>query len=148
MPLYVESKILIDASREAIWKVLTSSAHTSQYMYGCTAVSEWKEGSDLDWVAEENGKTVTYVKGSIITFQSPDLLIYTTFDPHRGLPDKPENYTTVEYHVQVHGDMCELMIRQGDFDKVANGHERVKEVRELNGWQTVLEKIKEMAEDK
>ncbi len=136
--------ITINASPARVWDVLVNPAMTRKYMFDCEALSNWQPGSRLEWKGAADGKV--YVKGNIVEIEKDKLLRYTVFDPNGDLDDVPSNYLTVTYNLSRqdgHGTL--LQVSQGDFAKVQNGQQRYQDT--LNGWGTVLNKIKELAEE-
>ncbi len=136
--------ITINASPARVWDVLVNPAMTRKYMFDCEALSNWQPGSRLEWKGAADGKV--YVKGNIVEIEKDRLLRYTVFDPNGDLDDVPSNYLTVTYNLsRQNGNGTLLEVSQGDFAKVQNGQQRYEDT--LNGWGTVLNKIKEIAEE-
>jgi uncharacterized protein YndB with AHSA1/START domain len=141
--LFIRKSIEINASPEALWKVLTDNEIIPQYMFGCVAETDWKPGSPLLWKGAADGKV--YVKGQVKTFEAPHRLEYTCIDPNNpATPDIPENYLTMTYEIRKQGDGSVLEIIQGDYSKVAEGQKRYEDT--LGGNDYILTKIKELAE--
>jgi hypothetical protein len=63
-------------------------------MFGIEVVSEWKEGSQIVWKGEWQGKSYEG-KGVILKLKRNSLIQYSHFSPLSGKPDLPENYHTV-----------------------------------------------------
>ena len=145
--MIVKNEVLIDAPVSTTWNVLTQPQYTKQYMFGCETVSGWQPGSRLDWKGTWDGVEVTAVTGSIITIQPCHLLVYTTFDPNNtAIENIPENYLTVTYTLHAVDHSTHLIVTQGDYTKVANGQQRYDEAIAAGGWDSILQKIKEVAE--
>jgi len=136
------NKITIDAPVARVWDTLTNPDLTKEYMFDCLAISDWKEGSPLNWKGVHDGKL--YVKGDILKIIPQQLLQFTAFDPHSGLEDIPSNYVTTTYRLTPKNGTTELEITDGDFSKVQNGEKRREDSEK--GWQMVLPKLKEVAE--
>ena len=140
--LIVSKSIKISAPASKIWEVLTNTDFTKQYMFGCEAVSEWSTGSALIWKGAKDGKT--YVKGNVVGIVPGRFLQYTTFDPNAAYEDKPSNYTTVTYEIKEKENHTVLSVSQGDFAEQPEAERRYLET--TTGWESVLPKIKELAE--
>lgn len=143
--LYTHETIDIAARPEAVWKMLTDPALTRRYMFGCEALSDWKVGSPLLWRGAHEGKPTVFVTGTVVTFQPHALLEYTTFDPHGGLRDVPENHVTMSCRLTpLPGGVTRLDLRQGDFSKVEQGEKRFRDSQQGGGQ--ILHQMKAIAE--
>jgi len=141
--LFIHKSIEVNASADALWKVLTDNALIPQYMFGCVAETDWQPGSPLLWKGAADGKL--YVKGQIVAVDPPHRLEYTCIDPNNStIPDVPANYLTMSYELRPHGAGSIFEIIQGDYSKVAEGHKRYEDT--LKGDDYILKKIKELAE--
>lgn len=149
-PLIVTNTISIQGPASEVWDALTNPEKTRKYMFGCQALSDWKTGSPLLWKGQYEGKDMIFVKGIVKEIQVGKSLAYTTIDPNSStVPDVPENYTTVTYQLREENGNTQLTVTQGDFSTVAEGEKRYKEVyNNGEGWQPILDQIKEMIEKK
>jgi uncharacterized protein YndB with AHSA1/START domain len=125
-----------------VWDALTNPERTKEYMFNCLAISDWKEGSALNWKGAHDDKI--YVKGYILKIIPQQLLQFTAFDPSSGLEDVPSNYVSTTYTLTSKNGTTELEITDGDFSKVQNGEKRREDSEK--GWAMVLPKLKEVAE--
>src|SRR5215813_15626191 len=140
---FIRKSIEVDASPEALWKVLTENEFIEQYMFGCVADTDWKPGSPLQWKGAADGKL--YVKGHVTALDAPHRLEYTVIDPNNpAIPDIPANYLTMAYEIKPQGEGSVFEIVQGDYSKVAEGQKRYEDT--LKGNDYILVKIKELAE--
>jgi uncharacterized protein YndB with AHSA1/START domain len=145
--LIVKNSIKINATPAKIWKVLTESAFTKEYMFGCEIISDWKIGGPFNWKGVFDGKELIAVKGNLVGMEKEKFLAYTTFDPNVGMEDIPENYTTVTYSLTADKDQTLFTVTQGDFAHIADGEKRWKEVyNNGEGWNPILAQIKLKAE--
>ncbi len=135
-----EKKVLINCNAKTLWSVLTESEYTKVYMYNCTVSSDWNIGNPIIWEGNYQGYQA-YQKGEILDIQPIKLIKYSTFDPNFGLEDKPENYIHVTYLLNEKDNKTELTIINETFD---GNEERMGHINQ--GWETVIEKIKEVAE--
>ncbi|MCB0662302.1 MAG: SRPBCC domain-containing protein [Saprospiraceae bacterium] len=145
-PLFIKNEISIDTDADTLWDALTEPEFTRAYMFGCEARSEWTPGSTLEWVGNMEGKEVCFVKGTVVEYQPPVKLVYTTIDPNGDYEDIPENHLTVTYLLEEDGDGMKLSVSQGDYAIAEEGTKRYEESMAEGGWQSVLEKIKEILE--
>src|SRR5215469_13260190 len=54
-PRFHEASIHIDAPASRVWQVLTDSAYTKRYMFGCEIASDWSIGGPFDWKGAADG---------------------------------------------------------------------------------------------
>lgn len=150
MEKFIHNSIHIEATPALLWDVLTKGEETKKYMFGCETVSDWKEGGELLWKMQHEGKDFIPVKGHIKEIRPNEFLAYTVIDPHNpAIADIPENYLTVTYELKEEKGGTTLNVSQGDYSKVAEGDKRYNESYNNGiGWQPILEKIKEVAESR
>jgi uncharacterized protein YndB with AHSA1/START domain len=140
--LVVRRSLEIKAPAPRVWDILTGPEHTKKYMFGCEVVSDWTPGSPLIWRGAADG--IVYVKGSLVRLEKERLFEFTVFDPNAGIEDIPANYTTVSMELAAGSGSTILSVTQGDFTGMADGENRFMSAEA--GWDMVLPKIKEMAE--
>jgi uncharacterized protein YndB with AHSA1/START domain len=147
-PLIVRNNISIKAPSAKVWDALVNPAQTKKYMFGCEALSDWKEGDQLLWQGQHEGKDMVYVKGEIVRIVPGKFLAYTTIDPNNtSIADLPENYVVVTYSLTEKDGGTLLEVTQGDFSMVADGEKRYKETyNNGEGWNPVLVEIKKLVE--
>ena len=141
--LVVRRSIEIKAPARRIWELLTDPGHTVKYMFGCEVISDWNIGSPLLWKGAADG--VVYVKGNLIALEKEKLFSFTVFDPNAGIEDTPSNYTTVVIELTPVNGTTALTVTQGDFTGVVDGRNRFMSTEA--GWDMVLPRIKELAEE-
>jgi uncharacterized protein YndB with AHSA1/START domain len=145
--LEIKNTISINAPALKVWEVLTQSEYTKIYMFGCSAISDWKVGSSLLWNGSFEGVEMTFVKGSIVEIEPVNKLIYTVFDPNSTIEDIPENYLNVTYELLEVDGITTLNVTQGDYSKVAEGERRYQESHNNGeGWNPILLQMKKIAE--
>jgi len=146
-PLIVENTITLHAPAAKVWDALTNPAETKKYMFGCEALSDWKEGSPLIWKGTFNGVELVAVKGAIKKIQPGKYLEYTVIDPNNPkIPDLPENYLTVTLNLEEQDGQTLLTATQGDYSTVADGESRYKHTVDGGGWAPILDAIKALVE--
>jgi len=145
MESQVRQTIHINATPEQVWDTLTNNDKIAQYMYGARTLTDWKEGSPIDYYMDKAGEDVGIVKGILKKVQPPHLLAHTLFPMGwEGLRDLPENYLLSTYEIEAVGNGADLTITVGDYTKVGMGEKRYKDT--VSGFTAWLEKIKEVAE--
>lgn len=148
--LIIKNTISINASAAKVWNALINPEQTKKYMFGCEAISDWKPGSSLLWKGTWEGKEMVFVKGTITEIEPEKFLAYTVIDPNNpAIPDIPENYLTVTYHLSQENGETLLTVTQGDYSRVAEGEKRYKDsYNNGEGWNPILIQIKKLAETK
>jgi uncharacterized protein YndB with AHSA1/START domain len=146
-PLIVKNSITIHAPAAKVWNALTNPAETKKYMFGCEALSDWKESSPLIWKGNFNGVELVAVKGTILKIRPGSYLEYTVIDPNNPkIPDLPENYLTVTCELVEQDGITTLTTTQGDYNTVAEGADRYKHTVDGGGWEPILQAIKAQVE--
>lgn len=138
--LIVEKKIVVNASAENLWAVLTESPYTQEYMFNCSVTTSWCEGDPILWHGVFQGYEANQ-KGVVLVYDPYKEISYTTFDPNFGLPDEEQNYIRVTYILRENSGETELTIRNETFD---GSEERLEHIGQ--GWDMVLDKLKNCAE--
>jgi uncharacterized protein YndB with AHSA1/START domain len=137
--LIAKASTTISAPASAVWDALTNPSLIKQYFFGTDAVSDWKEGSPLEFKGEWNGKQ--YIdKGVILKSEPAKLFQYTYLSSFSGLPDVPENYANITYELFEDNGETTLNVKQ---ENVAN--EDARKHSEEN-WELVLKNLKNLLE--
>ncbi|MGL6269133.1 MAG: SRPBCC domain-containing protein, partial [Chitinophagaceae bacterium] len=112
----VENHVTINGTLVQVWDMLTNPAKTKLYMFGCETVSDWKQGSELLWRGNYEGKEMVFVKGFVLHINPPKLLQYSVIDPNATFPHIPENHLNVTYELaEVNGQVV-LTVNQDGFE--------------------------------
>ena len=113
--LYCEKSILIHASADAIWDILTNPQKIRFYMFGSEVDTDWKPGSPITFSRNSTG--IRFVdKGRIIDNQQAKVLTFSYWSSQEGYDDIPENYSVIRYSIQQKKDrVCELTYRRTIF---------------------------------
>ena len=139
--LTAKANVTIHAPIAKVWDALVNPQVIKRYMFGATAVSDWKEGSPIVWKGEWKGKPFED-KGRILELRSEERLRYSHFSPLAGAPDKPENYhqVTIDLSKQTDQDGVRLDLSQDN--------NKTKEARDESqrNWATMLEGVKKAVE--
>ena len=137
--LIAKTSTIISAPAPRVWDALTNPKLIKQYFFGSEALSDWKEGSSLNFKGEWEGKEYLD-KGSILKSEPNKLFQYTYFSSFSDLPDKPENYSTVAYELYEEDGQTTLIVKQ---ENIAN--EEARKNSEKN-WEQVLQSLKDLLE--
>jgi uncharacterized protein YndB with AHSA1/START domain len=129
----------ISAPASRVWEALTNPELIKQYFFGTQAVSDWKEGSTLEFKGVWEGKEYLD-KGVILKSQPEKLFQYTYYSSFSNLPDAPENYANISYELHEQDGQTTLTVKQ---ENVAN--EEARKHSEQN-WMHVLEGLKALLE--
>ena len=129
----------IDSSSGKVWDVLTNPEMIREYFTGAETITNWKIGSEVVFIHIYEGKEFKN-KGIIVDFDPGHLLSYTYWTAFSNTEDKPENYTTILYTLTEISNQTRLTLKQTNFKNAEWFHGLE------TGWDTVLAKIKEIAE--
>ncbi len=80
----------IPAAADRVWRTLTSDDGHSAMMFGSTVVTDWREGHDIEWRGEWEGRPFSD-RGVIVDLDPPRTLVVTHYSPLSGRP--PEEAT-------------------------------------------------------
>jgi uncharacterized protein YndB with AHSA1/START domain len=138
--LVARASIVIDAPIQKVWTALLDPEAIREYMFGTRATSDWREGSPISWKGEWKGKAYED-KGVVLRAAPPRTLKYTHFSPLAGLPDKPENYHTVEIELSSEGATTTRVALNQD----NNATEESRRHSEEN-WKSMLDGLKKYVE--
>ncbi|MES3019211.1 MAG: SRPBCC family protein [Bacteroidota bacterium] len=138
--LIAETSITIGASKDAVWKAITTPSLVKEYLMGTTVKTDWQEGSPISYEGEYEGKKYKD-KGVIKKVQVGKVFQSTYWSSMGGKEDKPENYNLVTYNLSEAGE---------NETKVSLTQDNVlseKEKEHVTGnWKMVLKKLKEVSE--
>ncbi len=129
----------ISAPASRVWDALTNPELIKQYFFGTQAISDFKEGSTLQFKGEWNGKEYLD-KGEILKSEPCKLFQYTYFSSFSNLPDVPEKYANISYELDEGDGETMLTIKQ---ENVAN--EEARKHSEEN-WSSVPKNLKTLLE--
>jgi len=129
----------IDAPPARVWTALTDPAEIEKYMFGSHVVTDWKPGSSIVWKGEYEGKEYED-KGEILEVEPERRLKLTHFSPLSGQEDVPENYHTLLYELEPHGQKTRISLSQDN-----NETEEAAEHSQAN-WEKMLAGLKEVVE--
>ena len=140
--LTAKANVTIHAPIAKVWDALVNPQVIKRYMFGATAVSDWKEGSPIAWKGEWKGKPFED-KGRILELRPEKRLRYSHFSPLSGAPDKPENYHQVTIDLSKQEDR-EDAVRLD----LSQDNNKTKEARDESrrNWAMMLEAIKRAVE--
>ena len=138
--LIARASIKINASTDKVWDALVNPQVIKQYMFGTQVVSDWKEGSQIVWKGEWQGKSYED-KGVILQLKPGHTIQYSHFSPLSGLPDKPENYHKVT--IELSNSVTETLV---SLSQDNNSTEQDREHSEQN-WGMMLIAMKKLLED-
>ena len=104
-----KSSVTINAPRSRVWEALTQPDLIKQYLFGTEVSTDWKVGSPITYKGVWEGKAYED-KGQILQVEPEKRLVSTFWSALSGLPDRPENYQTVEYALSDEGGGTRLTL--------------------------------------
>ena len=138
-PIVAQLSTAIDAPIAKVWDALINPATIKQYMFGTNVTSEWKEGSQITWKGEWQGKSYED-KGVILRLEPERLIQYSHFSPLSGLLDVPANYHPVTIRLSHEPLRTVVSLSQDN-----NPTEQSREHAEKN-WGMMLASLKKLLE--
>jgi uncharacterized protein YndB with AHSA1/START domain len=107
------SSILIEASKEQVWQVLTQPEMVKEWQYGSDLLTAWTEGSEIRFSTEWQGK-IFEQWGKVLEFKPFSIIRYSLFAPAPGREDIAENYFIMTYLLKPENGSIMLNIIQED----------------------------------
>lgn|ERR1700676_269803 len=107
------STIVIKAPIQKVWDALTKPELVKQWQYGSDLITDWKQGSDIRFRNEWDGKLFEQW-GKVLEVLPHDKIKYSLFAPRPGLEDKSENYFIMIYRLNEKEGYTSLEIIQED----------------------------------
>ena len=138
--LIILKSIIIISSPVKVWEALTNPEMIKQYFTGAQTITNWEVGSEIRFVHVYEGQEFIN-KGIILDFNPNQLLSYSYWTAFSNTEDKPENYTTITYTLTEINDQTTLTLKQTNFRNL-EWYQGLQV-----GWDSVLAKIKEIAEE-
>jgi uncharacterized protein YndB with AHSA1/START domain len=137
--LSAEVSVSIDAPASTVWKVITTPALIKKYLFDTNVASDWKEGSQITYEGEYQGKSYRD-KGTILKIEPERVFQSTYWSSMGGKEDKPENYNLVTYTLANQGAKTLVTLTQ---DNILSEKEREYVIE---NWKVVLQQLKQVAE--
>jgi uncharacterized protein YndB with AHSA1/START domain len=135
------AEIQINVSKEKVWTALTDPSYIKKYMFDTNVETDWKEGSDIFWRGEWNGKNYED-KGKIIRNDNKNELTYTHYSPMSGEEDRPENYHTVNVVLTENDKGTRVLLTQNNNPTAESAK------HSSDNWKMILETMKKLLEEK
>jgi uncharacterized protein YndB with AHSA1/START domain len=130
------SSIEIDLAPEKVWSGLTEPDLVRQYFFGTELASDWKVGGPITFSGAWEGKPYQD-KGIVLAYDPPRFLSYSYLSSWTDLPDLPENYLTISYHLEDLGGRTKLSISQENYDQEKAEHSR-------ENWNHLLSALRDL----
>ncbi len=107
----------IEASPEAVWEALTDPERMAGWMgepeMGLEIVTDWRIGGEIVIRGFHNGEFEN--RGDVVRFRPGRSLGYTHLSSVSGLPDEPENHTTIAFELIPSGEGTSLHLSVENF---------------------------------
>ena len=137
--LYIEKSIEINAPISKVWDALINPAIIKQYLFGTEAVSDWKEGSSLEFKGVWEGKEYLD-KGIILKLEPNKNFRYSYLSSFSGLEDIDENYAVVDFQLSPVDGKTRLTLTQDNIEtEEARKHSDENWGYVLNTMKNILE---------
>ena len=97
--LQVTGTVLINVNPKKVWEVLTTPEIIKEYLFGTETITDWQPGSAIIFQGEY-GEHKYRDHGVILENIPMHRLSYSYWTGFSGLPDAPENYSTITYLIE------------------------------------------------
>ena len=131
-------EVYIRTTPDKLWKALTDGKTSKQYFYGGTLKSDWKVGSSMDLVNDDEHRTM--LANKILEIDPPRKLVHS-FSPQLEEPQRNDRPSRVTWLLEPMGDIVKLTVTHDDFDGETATYKSVK-----SGWGPVLSGLKTLLE--
>ena len=131
---------IIKAPASIVWEALTDPKKIKQYMFGSKVITNWKEGGQIIWKGEYQGKEYED-KGIIVQLKPHEVFQFTHFSKSLDQADIPDNYhlVTIELNVKDGGTVVTLS-QTNNPNTAAGDHAR-------KNWSLMLAGLKKVVEE-
>ena len=129
----------IAAPKSKVWQALIDPEQIKKYFFGTDTQSTWKVGSPITFSGEWEGKPYLD-KGTVLQFESEEILKYTYWSSFSGTEDVPANYANITYAVEEkNGKTMVTVTQDGLASEEARAHSE-------QNWLMILNNMKELVE--
>lgn len=139
MSFTINKEIAINANPAQVWKALVTPELIKQYLFGTDTISDWKEGSPVEFRGNYEGTSYAD-KGIILNCQQKKTLKYSYLSSFSNLEDKPENYSILTFTLTKTDNLTTLRLIQENILNEESAEHSAK------SWEMVLEQLKNVAE--
>ena len=113
----IEKTIIIDASLSAVWDALINPHSIRQWMadpeIGLEVITNWQPGSPIVMHGFHHLKFEN--KGTVLQVEPNKLLQYNYLSSISRLPDKPGNYTIIQFRLEPLENQTSLTLTANNF---------------------------------
>lgn len=142
----VDRTMMIDAPPSAVWKAMTDPSLIRLYRMNSSMEGGWEKGGWVRWYELKDGKEVLQAKGKVLEMMPERRLRHSNYSPSLGLPDEPENYTTIDFTLDVERDgRTRLHLWQGEFAGLPHAERLARAAGKE--WVEALVGLKRIAEE-
>lgn len=140
MDMIIEKTRDINASKKAVWNVLTDPNYIRDWL-GVQIETDWREESPITFSFSWDGKSFTD-RGHVLKFKELDTFSYDYWSQFSGTPDAPENYSIISFQLFDKHDSTTLILTHRNFSTPTMYKHSDK------NWEETLDKIMQLAEKK
>lgn len=137
VPPDVVYNIFIRTTAQKVWDALTTSEFTTQFFFGRTVESDWKQGSPWKLLFPDGRLDV---EGEVLESAPPNLLKVTW--NVRWLEEPKPGPAIITYEIQQHGDIVQLTMTQHTDSTIPRKYIKAGQM----GWGAILSSLKSMLE--
>ena len=136
----INKKIQIKAPVERIFSALTTSTEIIKYFPLTSVESKWTLNGEVIYRGETNGMPFTDL-GIIREISYPTSYVYSYWSDNHGTEQKPENYITICYSLEVLADTTLVKMEQRNIQST-----ELYDVMNNQVWDFLLNSLKDYVE--
>jgi uncharacterized protein YndB with AHSA1/START domain len=129
----------IHAPIAKVWSVLTDPELIPRYYFGMEWKTDWKKGSPILFRGDYDHQPFED-KGFILDIEPEKFIHFSYFNPSRGEPDVPENYTSIRFELSTDSTGTIFTVYQYGFKSEAEFQ------MVITKWDAVLYDVKKLTE--
>ena len=139
MAFTAKTQCTIHAPVPRVWAAIARPEQVKKYFFGTDMLTSWQPGTPIVFRGEWEGKAYED-KGRVLKFEPEKMLEYDYHSSWSDLPDLPENYQIIRYHLKPKGAGAVLTITQRNIDTLE------KKLHSARNWAALMKEMKKLLE--
>jgi uncharacterized protein YndB with AHSA1/START domain len=134
-----KKSVIINAPVTEVWRALIDPLLIKQYYFGVDVIGEWKEGNNIVFKGEWQGKKIEG-KGKVLQLEDLHLIRHSYWSNFSGLDDNPQNYHVITYELIPDNGNTKLILTEENL--------ATKEMKEQSAklWDAIFDNLKKLLE--
>jgi uncharacterized protein YndB with AHSA1/START domain len=140
------ASVVVNGSRQQVWKALTDPALVRQYFMGATVNTDWQVGHPITFSGTWKDQPFED-KGEILEFEPEEKLAYSHWSPLSGSEDSPDNYHVVEVTLEDADGGTRVTLDQSNLNGGITDADRSSREDYEKNWSATLDGLKKVAQN-